>query len=55
MSLQRFHRQDLNSDVDLVSNKKGHMLHKKIECNKRILAKLNFDSDPVFHKIGLIV
>ncbi len=51
----RLHGQDFDADIDDIADVERHVLHKEVIRHKGILAELNFDGDPLFHKIGLIV
>ena len=49
------HGQDFDADIDDIADVERHVLHKEVIRHERLLAKLNFDSNPVPDKIGLIV
>lgn len=53
--LEFFHRENLDSHIDLSTYKESDVLYKKVTSYKRVFPELNFDVNPIFHKIRLVV
>jgi hypothetical protein len=55
LTLQRFHRKNLDPHIDTITHVEGKVLDKEIISNKRIFTELNLNSHTVLDKVCLVV
>lgn len=55
MLLQCLHRQNFDSNVNLVANVKRQMFDEQVVGDKRVFAELDFNGNAILNKISLVV